>query len=130
MTNRIMVLVPANFLSSIHLRLNTDEKARILMTLEVMYWDSLPTNPLATSEMMIAVLFIGIKIYKGPSFCHDIKMKLFVWDSFLVTSMNHLWRGTAPSFIRIARIIRVYANWESSGAFTMSITITKAEAAD
>jgi len=128
--NSSMVLIPMNFLISIHLKLNTDEKAKILTTLLVMYCERLPTTPPTIREMVITTLFMGIRMYRGASFCHDIKMKLFACDNFFVTSMNHLCNGTAPNFMRIARIIRACAILDLLGIFTMSIAITKAEAAD
>ena len=86
--NRDWVLVIAA--NIIHLRLNTDERARISSSLVLLICITLPKNPLIRILMVIAGFIMVDRIKMGASFCHVIKIMFMLTESLGTTSKNHL----------------------------------------
>lgn len=76
--------------SIIHLRLNTDDRARISKRLLLLSCMMLPSSPLMMILSRITVFSMYVRMKTGANFCQVIKMVLDLRVSLGTISKNHL----------------------------------------
>jgi len=71
-------------------RLNTEERAMIMVMLFTVIWVMLPSMVLKITPIMIRGLCMNIRRYTGANFCQVISSVALIVLDFLTTLRNHL----------------------------------------
>lgn len=104
----IIVLSLVNILSSIHARLNTEDRAIICLTLVLFICIILPNIALIRINGRIIIFVWNIIRYVGASFCHVIRIVEAFHSVHSTILMNHCWNGDDATFtIRAITVISI-----------------------
>jgi len=82
-----------------HLRLKTEEKAKISKRLLLLYWKIEPIKEEINRKGRMNNFSWNSNRNDGANFCHVINNRPFLHPEFLVTPINHWWKGDAAILI-------------------------------